>query len=561
MEFAVAFRVEHGEMTTLGRLAEKMRQRLVYQEVTAMLRSFVLVQTVVALVVGAAWAMRPAAIDRQLSKLVTGVDTLPPLSLTRKEPLVYAPLYDRADTPEIISEEDAAYILSRIRPRFDRKELRPNVIEHALRTWGVKATFVDPDVLSGVEMADVLTDHGKYMASWGKQVEPLLQTQEQGISIRWGRDRSASVHHDHWLASLTEAGIHLDSPVSALRPPEATAQFGPDGKMTIEHVLREAIRDFRLDERETEWTTMAFGLWLPPTHEWTGNGGRRYSFDLLADRLLRGHCEKGVCTGTHRLYSLALLLRIDEQFPETLTDETQSLVSQHLLNVKQWITESQFDDGHWSSDWSDGKDAKVNPRADTLDKQVIATGHHLEWQAIAPAKYRLTDAQNKNAFDWLLRTMREHPSHEHVLGYYTFYSHVGNAAALWRKTQPAAFWSSWVANHPEADVPQNDIATATDVTEELPINEEAANATVTTDAPVSVTTVVTPFRRKETQVTTSPVRGDAMAAEVDGESDLPVITPRASSLSRSSELISLPEIPLPASGQDESERPQIIPGE
>ena len=31
---------------------------------------------------------------------------------------------------------------------------------------------------------------------------------------------------------------------------------------------------------------------------------------------------------------------------------------------------------------------------------------------------------------------------------YTFFSHVGNALALWRKTHPADFWMKWEADHP-----------------------------------------------------------------------------------------------------------------
>jgi hypothetical protein len=32
---------------------------------------------------------------------------------------------------------------------------------------------------------------------------------------------------------------------------------------------------------------------------------------------------------------------------------------------------------------------------------------------------------------------------------FTFYSHVGKALALWRKTSPAEFWTRWISQHPE----------------------------------------------------------------------------------------------------------------
>ncbi|MBM4077172.1 MAG: hypothetical protein FJ267_16190, partial [Planctomycetes bacterium] len=34
---------------------------------------------------------------------------------------------------------------------------------------------------------------------------------------------------------------------------------------------------------------------------------------------------------------------------------------------------------------------------------------------------------------------------------YTFFSHVGNALALWRRTHPADFWRTWESSHPVLD--------------------------------------------------------------------------------------------------------------
>lgn len=404
-----------------------------------MLRSILTVQGIVLATLGAAYAMRSEQTDRQLLRAVTGADGMPAISIPRQRPLEIAPLVDRADLPGIVSEAELAYALQRVRPRFPRKELRPNLVEHALRTWGVEAQFDDPAILSGPEMAAFLTDHARFVDSWGAQVPELLEERPDGIAIRWGHYRSASVHHDHWLASLTEAGVSLDTPV-----------YGPGRHdATIEDVLREALRDFRLDERETEWTAMAFGLWLAPTHAWTGSGGRRYSFDLIAERLMRGHGEKGVCSGTHRVYSLTLLLRLDDQFDAVLSNAVRKQVDAHLQGVRDAIRESQFEDGHWPGNWAEGKDAVTQPRTEPLSAQIIATGHHLEWQAIAPAHLRLSDAQNRKAVEWLLTTMRGH-SDEQILQNYTFYSHVGNAFALWRKTRPTPFWREWNARPPAA---------------------------------------------------------------------------------------------------------------
>ena len=56
------------------------------------------------------------------------------------------------DDPQVVSDRELAAVLAKVRPKFPPKERRPNFVEHALRTWGVDATFSDPDVMSGIEM-------------------------------------------------------------------------------------------------------------------------------------------------------------------------------------------------------------------------------------------------------------------------------------------------------------------------------------------------------------------------------------------------------------------------
>ncbi|MDA0834337.1 MAG: hypothetical protein O3A29_13740 [Planctomycetota bacterium] len=352
----------------------------------------------------------------------------------RELPLRIAGLYDE---PEMISDADLAAVLSKVRPRFDQKQLKPNFVEHALRTWGVDAEFRDPEVMSGIEMRDFLIDHGKYLVSWGNDVAPLLQEQPEGISIRWGRETGASVHHDHWLACLTEAGVSLHEPV-----------FTPGQRsMTIESVLHQSLLDFRLDERETEWTVLAFGLWLPPIKQWTSQDGRTLSFDDLAERQLRGHNKYGVCSGTHRLYSLMVLIRLDDEF-DILTPSVREKVLAHLGDIRDILVVSQLPDGRWPDNWWLGKTAVETPIVSPLHEDVISTGHHLEWLSIAPKELHPPHEQIERAAKWIIETTKSQ-NFEAIQGKFTFYSHVGNALALWRQTRPADFWKRWEVEHPE----------------------------------------------------------------------------------------------------------------
>lgn len=359
-----------------------------------------------------------------------------PVEIKIVEPIRITPLYD---DPSVVTDQQLAAVLSQIQPIFAAEQLKPNYVEHALRAWGVDAEFQNPAALSGVAMRDFLTDHGRYLASWGDSMTPLLQDEPAGVAIRWGREECASVHHDHLLACMTEAGVRLDHRV-----------FTPSrSDMTMNDLVQQALYDFRLDERETEWSAMAFGFWLAPSgvKTWHLRDGRKMSFDILAHRLIRGQKQLGVCSGTHRVYSMAVLLRLDDEY-EILSPAVRDEIWRQLQLVRDLITDAQFEDGRWPPNWPDGKQAAANLSPDEpAYRTVIATGHHLEWLAIAPQELHPPHEQIVKAAKWIIEESTSKPRRD-VQKHYTFYSHVGNALALWRKTRPAVFWKEWEQQHP-----------------------------------------------------------------------------------------------------------------
>jgi hypothetical protein len=292
-------------------------------------------------------------------------------------------------------------------------------------------------------MRDYLLDTGQYVASWGLDFDPILEPNEDGIHVRWGPDASASVHHDHLLASLAEAGVTLDTAVST-----------PGRTMSMRQILSEALRDFRLDEKETEWSVMAFGSFLAPqqTFSWHNSQGREISFDLLASRLMRNHKQHGVCLGTHRVYSLMVLLRLDDEYEgDLISQATREQIMTFLTDVRELIIASQYPDGSWPPNWWEGADAMANE--DPQEKhyrRVIATGHHLEWLAIAPKELHPPHENIVRAAEWIINDTLETPQST-IDQEYTYFSHVGNALALWRKTSAAEFWQTWRQNHPEIE--------------------------------------------------------------------------------------------------------------
>lgn len=395
------------------------------------LQRFLWIQALVVACFGTAFALGTGRNSPSLTAQLVGNRTTSEVPVPRQLPLRIPSLYN---APEMISDAELAAVLKQVRPKFAPEHLKPNFVEHALRIWGIDATFADQDVMSGEQLKDFLVNHGHYMASWGAEHPPLLIEDGEAVRIRWGKQDGSSVHHDHWLASLTEAGTPLNEPV-----------FTPSQhQKTLGGVLQQALRDFRLDEREVEWSVMAFGLWLAPIESWTTSDGREVSFNLLAERLIRGADHVGVCHGTHRLYSLIVLVRLDDEF-HILSSEVRHEIFAHLRHVRELLIASQFPDGHWPSNWDEGTAAVNHPADDPIFRQVISTGHHLEWLALAPEELHPPREMIHKAVRWAIRTTVEQPL-DSILERYTFFSHVGGALALWRQTRASDFWRVWEAS-------------------------------------------------------------------------------------------------------------------
>ena len=115
---------------------------------------------------------------------------------------------------------------------------------------------------------------------------------------------------------------------------------------------------------------------------------------------MRGHKTYGVCGGTHRVYSLMSLVRLDDEF-NILSDEVHAEAIKYLASVRDILLVTQFEDGHWP----DGEAALDTPEDYDAYKDVVATGHHLEW-CLASHFFQKTGArvfrQRANTFPtWL----------------------------------------------------------------------------------------------------------------------------------------------------------------
>jgi len=347
------------------------------------------------------------------------------LPVPQTEPLHVSPLYDNAD---VISDAQLVKVLNKLKPRMGRVQPNINHVDHALRFWGVAAEFNDPECLSGFEMRDILLDHRQFSRAWGDETRPFLIEEHDGLRVRTREGISSSSHVDHTLASLAETGTPLDYPI-----------ITANGETTLQQVFDQALRDFSLNQLEYEWSTLAFALYVPPTRSWISTEGQEITFDRLAQRIMRQRLAQGVCRGNHRLHTLVMLLRIDDQV-DILSPDGRTQIVDYLKDVTHRLVEHQHTEGYWEGDWPgperDGPQLHNAKDNHGLVNRLLVTGHAMEWWSLAPAEVQPPRETLVSAGQWLSRTINGLSTGQ-IRAYYTYLTHAGRAMSLWRGMEPA----------------------------------------------------------------------------------------------------------------------------
>lgn len=354
---------------------------------------------------------------------------LPDIPELSAKPTEITPLYDY---DVVVTDEQLSRVLTKLRPRLTGEKTKINHLDHALRFWGVQAKFKGDNHPSGAEMRRVLVDNRRFAKLYGKvgEEKPLLMNTPDGVAVRTAEGDMSASHVDHTVASLAEVGTPLDFPVET-----------PQGPTTFRAMVENALRNFRNNQVEYEWSAMTFAMFLPPHTSWRTKEGQEMNFDRLAERIMRQDQPDGVCFGNHRLYSLVVLLRVNEETP-IITPETRAKIVNYLRDMTERLVKNQHPDGFWNSEWPKSKPTDSKPSnvdGDRLNDRIIATGHALEWWAMLPkdlaAELHPPRAVLAAAGQWIVKTV-DSLTDEEIPNYFTFLSHAGRSLALWRNRYP-----------------------------------------------------------------------------------------------------------------------------
>jgi hypothetical protein len=271
---------------------------------------------------------------------------------------------------------------------------------HLLRVHGLDVCYKDERFPSGSQILRTLTDSETGKRYWGNT--PLVRTSwgwrfPTGGPEDAARDFSLELHRDQTLAAFAELGLPLNYPL-----------HGDDGEGSLRDVLTDSLANFHLKQKELAWTTLAYALYLPPVQSWSNRYGERYSFDQLVGEMLGRSLEAESCGGTHLLYSLTILARVDQAEP-ILSDAVRRRLWTTLGNAVRVAVSHQQTDGSWHSGWSYELLPEAAPEGwsfkDEKATRVLLTGHIGEWFLSLPDELRVDPRALEQAGRWLMKEL------------------------------------------------------------------------------------------------------------------------------------------------------------
>ena len=328
------------------------------------------------------------------------------------------------DYPFVVSDAQLRQVLFNIKPRFSKRPTKVNFIDHGIRLWGAKIEFSD-DSIDGPEMLDVLLDDNKFRQYYGGNAPALLQHSPTGIEVLTQQGKTTVSHVDHMMGTLAEIGVPLSR---KLVTRERSGRVG--------NLLQDAVLNFQLNQKEYEWTALAAAFYVVDGSPWFSDEGQRIDFNSMADRIMRQRQPLGVCYGQHRLYTLVMLLRINEQLISEgssclLSPDKEQQVNNYLAQMTRQLYQTQAREGYWDGNWPDTSYAVPDPDTDELSRRVLATGHVLEWWAMAPEELHPPRESIVRGAQWLARVITEMDQRT-IEKNYTFLTHAARSLALWR---------------------------------------------------------------------------------------------------------------------------------
>ena len=279
---------------------------------------------------------------------------------------------------------------------------------HAFRLWGAQATFpadifdyrAPGRLLDGSELKAYLLDH-HFFARLLPGEPAILSKTPYGVMARtFQTPRQAHFtgplgHSDDLLTACAEMKLLASTEIWV-----ATA--ADPIRAQLKDMINESMARFSIHQ-ELPWTVEGLARYLAPRKGWQNRFGERYTFDETVMAMVNAPVGEGPCLGTHTVYALACILRIAETEP-IVSGKVIDRIARYLRNVSAMVCAARLPEGHWGPRWS--PTISSSQTSEQL-QSLTATGHHLEWIALAPPELRPARADISKAIDGVLQIWQQ----------------------------------------------------------------------------------------------------------------------------------------------------------
>jgi hypothetical protein len=323
---------------------------------------------------------------------VTGQETRHEVAVALDRPLAIRPVVGRLLPVSAAEWED---LRQQVQPPRKGK-VNSSYGLHLLRLHGLNERLQSQDLPSGEAIVKLFTDEEVGRAYFG---EPALVRLGSGVRYPTGglegvsRDSSLELHRDQTLAAFAELGLPLSHPL----------RVGGEA-VALREVLNDSIANFHLGQKELAWTAIAYALYRADQPTWTNRYGEAYSFDDLANKLISRPLDRESCGGTHLLYALTIMARVDSTRP-ILRQPGRSRVWDYLRQAVSVAARTQQPEGSWHPCWNyellpNHAPVGLSSRDDNINR-IIMTGHLAEWMLYLPEQVQPDPQVLRRAGQWL----------------------------------------------------------------------------------------------------------------------------------------------------------------
>ena len=407
-------------------------------------RSFAIVTVVVIAIFGGRGVWRSVVLDSGIMQEQQRRDQIVRIPY-REQPLDIKPTRVYR---ELLTDEELGPIVAASDPCWTNPDVGQFL--HSIRLWTTEAEFEQAWQIPGRpqlllytprEQLKILLEHPEFDRTFANKsgIRTLLSPGEVGVTVVTNQDSDiASQHGQYHVDKLLQVLAEIGKPGTTPIVPYSAG--GTETKWKVADILIESLWKFSRYQ-ELEFTTSAYSRWLSPPARWENRFGEQCSLDDIVEELLDSSAKPHTCISLHIPYALISVYRAN-QVGRVLSKATEVRVEAKLREISQVLANVQRADGSWSTDWNGQFERHPNDGMWYLDQpkypEIYATGHHLEWIALAPPELGPPHEVVRRAVVYLKGAITSMPlpffQHSDL---YPFGSHAVRALCLIRGVSPA----------------------------------------------------------------------------------------------------------------------------